>query len=198
MNLSAAYRSAVENNLPKATIIFDAFHLIKHYNERLTQLWRELHRHATDELQKQVLKGTRWLLLKNHENLDPAKGESGRLQEALCLNESLAIAYYLKVDLKQLWEQPGKPATAEPARRVPSSHEFRHSGAAEVRPHAAQPSTRHPGLIRPSDLKRTVGRHQNKIKTMTRQHYGLRDQGFLKRKLYQLHQTKVRFTRMHP
>jgi transposase len=110
MNLSAAYRSAVEKNLPKATIVFDRFHLIKLYNEKLTQLRRELHRQATDELQKQVLKGTRWLLLKNHKSLDPAKGELGRLQEALRLNESLAIAYYLKDDLKQLWEQPGKSA----------------------------------------------------------------------------------------
>ncbi len=45
---------------------------------------------------------------KNHENLDPTKGEPGRLREALRLNESLAVAYYLKDDLKQLWEQPDK------------------------------------------------------------------------------------------
>ncbi|MGI8980498.1 MAG: transposase, partial [Pirellulaceae bacterium] len=30
----------------------------------------------------------------------------------------------------------------------------------------------------------------NKIKTMNRQHYGLRDKEFFKLKLYQLHQTK--------
>ena len=30
----------------------------------------------------------------------------------------------------------------------------------------------------------------NKIKTMNRQHYGLRDQEFFKLKLYQLHETK--------
>jgi hypothetical protein len=36
----------------------------------LSDLRRELHREATDLLQKKVLKGTRWLLLKNPENLD--------------------------------------------------------------------------------------------------------------------------------
>ena len=67
-----------------------------------------LYREATDVLQKKVLKGTRWLLLKDAENLDPEKDEKSRLKEALELNESLATAYYLKEDLRRFWEQPGK------------------------------------------------------------------------------------------
>jgi len=46
-------------------------------------------------MQKQVLKGTRWLLLKNPENLEEKKDEKRRLKEALALNEPLATAYYL-------------------------------------------------------------------------------------------------------
>ena len=67
-----------------------------------------LHREAIDVLHKQVLKGTRWLLLKNPENLDAAKDEKRRLEEALSLNKPLATAYYMKEDLHQFWEQPGK------------------------------------------------------------------------------------------
>ena len=59
-------------------------------------------------LQKEVLKGTRWLLLKNPENLDDGEGREERLEEALALNKPLAAAYYLKEDLRQFWEQPGK------------------------------------------------------------------------------------------
>ena len=59
-------------------------------------------------LQKEVLKGTRWLLLKNPENLDAEKDEKRRLEEALALNKPLATAYYLKEDLRRFWEQPGK------------------------------------------------------------------------------------------
>ena len=59
-------------------------------------------------LHKQVLKGTRWLLLKNPENLDAEKDEKRRLEEALTLNKPLATAYYMKEDLRQFWEQPGK------------------------------------------------------------------------------------------
>ncbi len=39
-----------------------------------------------DKLHKDVLKGTRWLLLKNPENLDPQRNEPQRLEEALRLN----------------------------------------------------------------------------------------------------------------
>ena len=59
-------------------------------------------------LQKEVLKGTRWLLLKNAENLDKEKGEKKRLEEALALNKPLATAYYMKEELRLFWEQPGK------------------------------------------------------------------------------------------
>jgi transposase len=63
-------------------------------------------------MQKQVIKGTRWLLLKNPENLDQDRREAERLNEALRLNQPLALAYYLKEDLRQFWEQPSKTATA--------------------------------------------------------------------------------------
>src|SRR4029077_9445396 len=72
MDMSAAYRGAVSTNLPKAKVVFDRFHVMKLYNEKLSDLRRALHREATD-MQKKVLKGTRWLLLKAAENLDEEK-----------------------------------------------------------------------------------------------------------------------------
>jgi transposase len=74
--------------------VFDHFHVIKLFNEKLTQLRRELYREAGDLLHKKVLKGTRWLLLKNPENLNDDHNERGRLEEALSLNKPLATAYY--------------------------------------------------------------------------------------------------------
>lgn len=86
MDMSAAYRGAVTTHLPKATIVFDRFHVIKLYNDKLSQLRRDLYREATEVMHKDVLKGTRWLLLKNPENLDAEKDEKSRLEEALALN----------------------------------------------------------------------------------------------------------------
>src|SRR5512144_543285 len=108
MDMSPAYREAVSTHLPKAKIVFDRFHVMKLFNEKLSDLRRALHREATDVMQKQVLKGTRWLLLKSAENLDEERDEKKKLEEALALNRSLATAYYLKEDLRQFWEQPGK------------------------------------------------------------------------------------------
>lgn len=191
MDLSAAYRSAVEKNLPNAAIVFDRFHIIKLYNEKLTQLRRELYRQAIDDLHKQVLKGTRWLLLKNHEHLDPVKGEPARLKEALRLNESLAIAYYLKDDLKQLWEQLGKSAAR--LKLLDWYHQALNSGIRVLQDFARTLLAHQHGILAWYDHPISTGPLEgtnNKIKTMTRQHYGLRDQEFLKLKLYQLHETK--------
>ena len=105
MDMSAAYRGAVSANLPEAKIVFDRFHVMKLYNEKLSDLRRALHREATDVMQKEVLTGARWLLLKAAENLDEEKDEKTRLKEAWALNQSLATAYYLKEDLRQFREQ---------------------------------------------------------------------------------------------
>ena len=71
MDMSPAYQEAVPKYLPKATIVFDHFHVIKLFNEKLSDLRRNLFHQAEDQ-EKKVLKGVRWLLLKNPENLDPA------------------------------------------------------------------------------------------------------------------------------
>ena len=94
MDMSAAYRKAVTAHLPKAKIVFDHFHVIKLFNDKLSDLRRALYHEANDDMHKDVLKGTRWLLLKNSENLDAKKDEKQRLEEALALNKPLATAYY--------------------------------------------------------------------------------------------------------
>jgi transposase len=74
---------------------------IKLFNDKLCKYRRELQR-QTESAGKKVLKGTRWLLLKNPEHLSLQHNEKQRLEEALRLNSSLASVYYLKEDLRQL------------------------------------------------------------------------------------------------
>ena len=80
MDMSRAYRGAVSTHLPNAKIVFDRFHVVKLFNEKLSNLRRDLYREATEGLHKEVLKGTRWLLLKNPENLDKERDEKSRLE----------------------------------------------------------------------------------------------------------------------
>ncbi len=85
--------------------------MTKRINEKLNELRRDLHREATELLQKQVLRGTRWLLPKNPENLREERNKRARLEEALCLNKPLAAAYYMNEDLRFLWSLPDKRNT---------------------------------------------------------------------------------------
>ena len=108
MDMSQACISAVRTALPTAAIVFDRFHMVKLVNEKLTCLRRELYREANSKAEKEVLKGSRWLLLKKPANLDVERGEWEHLQEVLTLNRPLALGYYLKEELCLLWDQPGR------------------------------------------------------------------------------------------
>jgi transposase len=191
MDMSAAYRGAVSTHLPKAKIVFDRFHVMKLFNEKLSDLRRALHREATDVAQKKVLKGTRWLLLKASENLDEGKDEKARLEEALALNKSLATAYYLKEDLRQFWEQPGKTFATlfldGWLRRAEAS------GVKMLQQMARTLAAHRSGLLAYYDVMITSGPMEgtnNKIKTMKRQAYGFRDKEFFKLKILAIHESR--------
>jgi transposase len=191
MDRSPAYREAVSTHLPEAVIVFDRFHVVKLFNEKLSQLRRDLHREATEVLHKRVLKGARWLLLKNPENLGAERDERRRLEEALALNKSLAAAYYLKEDLRRFWEQPGKRfATAFLTgwlRRASAS------GIKVLQQMAVTLAAHRSGLLASYDVPISSGPMEgtnNKIKTMKRQAYGFRDREFFKLKILAIHETR--------
>lgn len=85
IDMSPDYISAVGQHLPRAVMVFDHFHVIKLFNDKLSDLRRSLYRQARAQ-DKKVMKGTRWLLLKNPENLNPDRDELTCLQQALELN----------------------------------------------------------------------------------------------------------------
>jgi transposase len=190
-DMSKAYIQAVRKNLPRAVHVFDHFHVIKLFNEKLTALRRELYRKLTDEGQRQILKGTLWLLLKNQENLDPLRDEKERLEDALRLNTPLTLAYYLKEDLRQIWQQEDKAG----ARRILEDW-VRRAEASEVRmlQQFARTLEEHKeGILAYYDYRISTGPLEginNKIKTMKRQAYGFRDPEFFKLKILGIHQTK--------
>jgi transposase len=190
MDMSAAYRSAVTAHLKEAVIVFDHFHVIKLFNDKLSDLRRSLY-HRAEADQKKVLKGARWLLLKNPENLDADKDEKSRLEEALALNKPLATAYYLKEDLRRFWEQPGKRFATSFLdgwlRRAEAS------GVRVLQQMAKTLAAHRTGLLAYYDAMITSGPMEgtnNKIKTMKRQAYGFRDREFFKLKILAIHETK--------
>jgi transposase len=191
MDMSPAYINAVSTNLKGAAIVFDHFHVVKLFNEKLSNLRRDLYREATDGLQKEILKGTRWLLLKNPENLDEQRNESERLQEALRLNQPLATAYYMKEDLRLLWNQPDKSAAEKHLAAWVA--EARASGIRMLMKFANTLLAHRTGILAYYDFPISTGPLEgtnNKIKTMQRQAYGFRDMEFFKLRIMAIHQTK--------
>ena len=160
------------------------------FNDKLAELRRDIQREANDS-DKEVLKGTRWLLLKNPENLSESRNERQRLEEALDLNKPLATAYYLKEDLRQLWEQEDK-LHAEIflddwiARAECSEIKMLEKFAVTLDKHRD-------GILSYYDYPISTGPLEgtnNKIKTLQKQAYGFRDMEFFKLKIYALHETK--------
>lgn len=190
-DLSSAYILAVRENLPRATHVFDRFHVVKLLNEQLSELRRELYHEATTKLEKDVLKGTRWLLLKNPENLNDARDEPRRLQDALSLNASLAAAYYLKDDLRQFWEQPTRVAADVFLDRWCARAEA--TGIRRMQQFAKTLRAHREGLLDwylyPISTGPLEGTN-TKIRVLQRQAYGYRDPTFFQLKLYALHETK--------
>ena len=190
-DMSPAYIFAVRENLPKALHVFDHFHVVKLFNDRLSDFRRELAREAEGPLGKTVLKGTRWLILKNPENLDEAKGERARLEEALRINQPLATAYYLKEEFRHFWEQAGV-ADAERflddwCRRAEASQlSVLKKMASTFQMHRAGLLNYHRCPISTGPLEGV----NNKIKTLQRQAYGYRDHEFFQLRIYSIHLAK--------
>lgn len=189
-DMSSAYYAAVIKNLPNALQVFDRFHIVKLMNDRLTQLRRDLQREA-EGMDRKVLKGLRWLLLKHPDHLDESKNESDRLQEALDLNRSLAIAYYLKEDLRQIWQQSSKALAArfltDWCRRA------RASGIRVLITMANTLQGFRTGILNWYDYPISSGPLEginNKIGALQRMAFGYRDKDYFVAKLYALHIAK--------
>lgn len=105
-----AYQEAVAEKLPKARRVVDRFHVMKNLNDALTKARRTIQQEA-DEAMKTVLKGCRWLMVKNRENL--TVDEQVKLTAMLAASPELHACYTLKEDFRALFNQPLKREEAE-------------------------------------------------------------------------------------
>ena len=87
------YHEAAQAQLPNALPMVDRFHVMKNLNDAVTKARRVIQRQAT-EAQKELLKGCRWLLVKNREHL--SADEQQTLQTLLVTSPELKSLYELK------------------------------------------------------------------------------------------------------
>ena len=97
-----AYQEAAEQKLPNARRVVDRFHVMKNLNEALTKVRRAIQKDA-DEATKELLKGCRWLLVKNRENL--TEEQQQKLSRMLEASLELKSCYDLKESFRDLFNE---------------------------------------------------------------------------------------------
>lgn len=105
-----AYQQAAEQKLPNARRVVDRFHIMKNLNAALTKARRIIQKDA-DEKTKELLKGCRWLLVKNRENL--TEEQEKQLADMLKASPELKQCYDLKEAFRDLFNQNLTPKAAE-------------------------------------------------------------------------------------
>ena len=188
--MSAAYWSAVLDHLPDAALVFDKFHVIKLMNERLDDLRRQMVREAEGPFKRRI-KGTRFLLLRNPENL--SEEQIPKLDRALKLNEPLLLGWYWKEELRELWSQPSRRQMevflkdwCQKADQTTIGQMMKM--AKRLRTHAT-------GILAYARHPITSGKLEginNKIKTLTKRSYGFHDENFFILRLLSLHHSKYK------
>ena len=107
-----AYHEAAISKLPNAKRIVDRFHVMKNLNDALSKARRTI-QHQADEITKALLKGCRWWLVKNRENLD--EEDQASLDKALAASPELSVCYQLKEDFRSWFNQGSDREHAEQA-----------------------------------------------------------------------------------
>lgn len=179
MDMNAGYQLEVQQHCPNAAIVFDLFHVVAKYGREVIDRVRvdranEL-RH--DRRGRRIVKGARWLLLKNRDSLRP--GEDIELDELLAANHSLFVVYVLRDALKDLWAQR-QPAQALKAWRS-WYRKARRSGIGPLRRFANKLRSYLPGIL--AHCRYPLGTNliegiNNKIKVIKRMAYGFRDDAY--------------------
>ena len=190
-DFSSAYTSSIFENCPNAVHIFDHFHLVKLMNDKLDDIRRGLYSIEKDTNKRNILKGTRYLLLRNGADIYDEKYKT-RLDNALEMNKPLSQAYYLKEQLHEIWKQVDK----ESAQKVMQDwvQQARDSGVRQLMTMANTIQAFRTGILAWYDYHISTGRVEginNKIKVMKRNAYGFRDEYYFKLRLYALHDCRI-------
>ena len=190
-DLSPAFIASVLENAPGARLVFDHFHVVKLMNEALDDIRRTLYRHERSVMRRRVLLGTRYLLLRNAEDVLDRKYRT-RLDNALAMNEPLSKAYYMKEALRGIWMQTTKnEAEKELYAWV---EQARQSKVPRLERMAATLMARRTGILAWYDCHFSTAKVEginNKIKVLKRNAYGFRDDKYFKLRLFALHDSTI-------
>ena len=179
MDMNTAYDLEVRMHCPNAEVVYDLFHVVAKYGRDVIDRVRvdEANRLRDDKPARRVVKTSRWLLLRNRENVPADKAV--QLDELLAANRALLTVYLLKDDLKQLWRYRSE-AWARKAWKSWKRRAMR-SGLQPLRHFARCLEPYLPGIL--AHCRWPLGTNlvegiNNKIKVIKRIAYGFRDDAY--------------------
>lgn len=104
--MSADFIKGVKENLPNAQITFDKFHIVKALNEAVDKVRRQEQKDRPD------LKNTRYIFLKNPENLTIKQSDMLEGLKLKDLNLKTMRAYQLRLNFQEIWLLPPRSGRA--------------------------------------------------------------------------------------
>jgi transposase len=183
MDMWKPFRKSTLKNRPKAAILFDKFHVMRHLGDALDKVRKSEYKRVTGK-KRSYIKGQKYTLLSRKENLTLDGRRS--LKKLLAANQRLNKAYLLKESFEQLWSYNRDGwarkffdnwRDALKWQRLPSFEKF-----------ARMIETHWDGIVafcRPEN-KVPLGFVEglnNKIRVFQRRAYGLRDEEYLRLKV---------------
>jgi len=186
IDMANSYSAWVKDVLPNAEIVYDHFHVIKLMNERMNNL-RKSTMNKLEEAQKKELKGKRFLLLRNEENLSERAAEelkklrfefkdlgtASLMKEYLRNIYKLADSYSLARTAFLLWCEKAEASGIFCLKQMSKTIRRRLDGLLAYWKHSKLTSASQEGF-------------NNKIGWLTRQAYGYHDEKYLHLKIYDL------------
>ena len=176
-DMASGFRNAVEKACPQAALVYDLFHVVAKYSREVVDVVRLEEAKKQDEAGRKLIKGSRYLLLKNAPNLLGSQRKA--LRELLAANQNLNTVYVLKDQLKRIWNYK-HPAWAGKALDQWCAL-AQESGIAALATFARNLLRHTKGILNHCRYPIHTGRLEginNKIKVIKRQAYGFRDDAY--------------------
>ncbi|MNY12895.1 Transposase [compost metagenome] len=193
MDMNTAMDLEVQAHCPRARVVYDLFHVVAKFGREVVDRIRvdQANQLRADRPGRQAIKRSRWLLLRNRDNLE--QEHAVRLDELLAANTPLMTVYVLKTQLKELWYAPSE---AEARKRW--EHWYRLAQESELKPlqvFARRIKGYIEGIIASATYRLNTSVLEgmnNRIKVIKRVAYGYRDQAYFFLKIKAAFPGKVR------
>lgn len=182
MDMSQAFQNSTKEHVPDAVLLFDKFHVMQKLCDALDEV-RKLEYQRLTGNDRVFMKGQKYVLLRNRENLD----YKGRKSLALLLkaNRRLQTAYLLKESFDQFWTYRSPVWARKFFERWKESLKWQRLKPFEE--FAAMVDRHWDGIVAHLTIEDIplgfVEGLNNKIRVFQRRAYGLRDEEYLRLKV---------------